>query len=88
MTMLCDTCNSNGRARAALARLLRRGAVSVAIVAAAIAIVLGESWLIEWAPQVLAAPGPTPSGPTPSAEPVREPAAVLASDVLPIAVLH
>jgi len=83
MTMLCDTCNSNRRARAALARLLRRGAVSVAIVAAAIAIVLGESWVIEWAPQVLAAHGPTPS-----AKPVRDLAAVLASDVLPIAVLH
>jgi hypothetical protein len=63
--------------------LLRRGAVSVAIVAAAIAIVLGESWVIERAPQVLAAHGPTPS-----AKPVRDPAAVLASDVLPIAVLH
>jgi hypothetical protein len=83
MTMLCDTCNTNGRARAAFARLLRRGAVSVAIVAAAIAIVLGESWVIERAPQVLAAHGPTPS-----AKPVRDPAAVLASDVLPIAVLH
>ena len=83
MTMLCDTCNSSGRARAALARLLRRGAVSVAIVAGAIAIVLGESWVIESAPQVLAAHRPTPS-----TEPIREPAAVLASDVLPIAVLH
>jgi len=83
MTMLCDTCNSNGRARAALARLLRRGAVSVAIVAAAIAIVLGESWVIEWAPQVLAAPVRAPS-----TQRAREPAAVLASDVLPIAVLH
>jgi hypothetical protein len=83
MIMLGDTCKSNGRARAALPRLLRRGAVSVAIVAAAIAIVLGESWVIEWAPQVLAAHGRTPS-----AENTREPAAVLASDVLPIAVLH
>jgi len=63
--------------------LLRRGAVSVAIVAAAIAIVLGESWVLEWAPQVLAAPCPTPS-----AKPGRDLAAVLASDVLPIAVLH
>ena len=83
MTMLCDTCNSNDRARATLARLLRRGAMSVAIVAAAIAIVLGESWVIEQAPQVLAAHGRTPT-----AENTREPAAVLASDVLPIAVLH
>ena len=83
MTMLCDTCNSNGRARAALARLLRRGAVSVAIVAAAIAIVLGESWVIEWAPQVLRGHSPAPS-----AERIREPAAVLESDVLPVAVLH
>jgi len=83
MTMLCDTCNSSGRARAALARLLRRGAVSVAVVAAAIAIILGESWVIESAPQVLAAHGRTPS-----AENTRAPAAVLASDVLPIAVLH
>jgi hypothetical protein len=83
MTMLCDTCNSTGRARAARARLLRRGAVSVAIVAAAIAIVLGESWVIERAPRVLAAPVPAPS-----TQRAREPAAVLASDVLPIAVLH
>ena len=81
--MLCDTCNSNNRTRATLARLLRRGAMSVAIVAAAIAIVLGESWVIERAPQVLAAHGRTPS-----VENTREPAAVLASDVLPIAVLH
>ena len=83
MTTLCDTCNSNGRARAALARLLRRGAISVAIVAVAIGIVLGESWVIEWAPQVLRGHSPAPS-----AERIREPAAVLESDVLPIAVLH
>ena len=83
MTVLCDTCNSNGRARAALARLLRRGAVSVAIVAAAIAIVLGESWVIERAPQILAVPVQAPS-----TQRARDPAAVLASDVLPIAVLH
>ena len=83
MTMLCDTCNSNRRSRVALARLLRRGAVSAVIVAAAIAIVLGESWVIEWAPQVLRGHGPAPS-----AERIREPTAVLASDVLPIAVLH
>ncbi|HEX9278694.1 MAG TPA: hypothetical protein VGA51_20160 [Casimicrobiaceae bacterium] len=83
MTMLCDTCNSNGRARAALARLLRRGAVSVAIVAALIAIVLGESWVIERAPQLFAARVPAAT-----AGHARGPAAAPAADVLPIAILH
>ncbi len=83
MTMPSDTCYSTGRARAALARLLRRGAVSVAIVAAAIAIVLGESWIIERAPQLFAARVPAAT-----AGHARGPAAAPAGDVLPIAILH
>ena len=83
MTMQCDTCNSNGRARPALARLLRRGAVSVAIVAALIAIVLGESWVIERGPALF-----TAAAPRQRAEHGRGPAAAPVGDVLPIAILH
>jgi hypothetical protein len=83
MTNECDTCEHNGTERPGVSRLLRRGIVSVAIAAAAIAIVLGESWLIERGPVLF-----TVTGPTPRAEHARAPAAAPAGDVLPIAILH
>ncbi|HEV8255770.1 MAG TPA: hypothetical protein VGR42_02240 [Casimicrobiaceae bacterium] len=79
----CDTCEHDGTERASVSRLLRRGILSVVIALAAVAIVLGESWLIERGPVLFAAPAPTPR-----AEHVRAPAAAPAGDVFPIAILH
>jgi hypothetical protein len=83
MTNGCDTCEHSGTERASVTRLLRRGILSVVIAAAAVAIVLGESWLIERGPVLFTAPGPTPH-----AEHARTPAAAPEGDVLPIAILH
>jgi hypothetical protein len=83
MTHRCDACEHNGTERASLSRLLRRGIVSVVIAAAAVAIVLGESWLIERGPVLFAA-----TSPTPRAEHARGPAGAPAGDVFPIAILH
>jgi hypothetical protein len=83
MTNRCDTCDHDGTEGTSVSRLLRRGIVSVVIAAAAVAIVLGESWLIERGPILF-----TATAPTPRAEQVRAPAAAPAGDVLPIAILH
>jgi hypothetical protein len=83
MTNGCDVCEYNGTPRATFSQVLRRGILSVVIVAAAIAILLGESWVIEHS-QVLF----TATAQTPRTEHVRVPAAALESDVIPIAVLH
>ena len=83
MTNRCDSCEQDGTERASLTRLLRRGILSVVIVVAVIAIVLGESWLIERGPVLF-----TATGPTPRAEHARAPAAAPAGDVFPIAILH
>jgi hypothetical protein len=50
MTNGCDTCEHNATERTSISRLLRRGILSVVIALAAVAIVLGESWLIERGP--------------------------------------
>jgi hypothetical protein len=83
MTNGCDTCEHGGTERTSVTRLLRRGILSVVIAAAAVAIVLGESWLIERGPVLFTAPSPTPH-----AEHARAPAAAPEGDVLPIAILH
>jgi hypothetical protein len=83
MTNRCDTCEHDGTERTSASRLLRRGIVSVVIAAAAVAIVLGESWLIERGPVLF-----TATAPTPRAEHGRAPAAMPPGDVLPIAILH
>jgi len=83
MTHRCDTCEHNGTERTSVTRLLRRGILSVVIALAAVAIVLGESWLIERGPVLFTAPAPTPR-----AEHARAPAAAPAGDVFPIAILH
>jgi hypothetical protein len=83
MTNRCDACEDNGTERASVSQLLRRGIVSVVIAAAAVAIVLGESWLIERGPVLFTTPAPTPR-----AEHGHAPAAAPAGDVFPIAILH
>jgi hypothetical protein len=83
MTNRCGTCEHNGTERTRLTRLLRRGILSVVIAAAAVAIVLGESWLIERGPVLFTVPAPTPR-----AEHARAPATAPAGDVFPIAILH
>jgi hypothetical protein len=83
MTNRCGTCEHNGTERTSLTRLLRRGILSVVIAAAAVALVLGESWLIERGPGLF-----TTTAPTPRAEHGRAPAAAPAGDVFPIAILH
>ena len=83
MTNRCDTCEHDSTERATVTRLLRRGILSVVIAAAAVAIVLGESWLIERAPVLF-----TATAPTPRAEHARAPGAAPAGDVFPIAILH
>jgi hypothetical protein len=83
MTNRCDTCEHNSTERMSVARLLRRGILSVVIAAAAIALVLGESWLIERGPVLFTVPAPTLR-----AEHARAPAVAPANDVFPIAILH
>ncbi|HEV8553523.1 MAG TPA: hypothetical protein VGR65_09090 [Casimicrobiaceae bacterium] len=83
MTNGCDTCEHHGTERTTVTRLLRRGILSVVIALAAVAIVLGESWLIERGPVLFTTPAPTPR-----AEHARAPAAAPAGDVFPIAILH
>ena len=83
MTNRCEACEHDITERASLNQLLRRGILSVVIAAAAVAIVLGESWLIERAPVLFTATAPTPRG-----EHARAPAAAPEGDVLPIAILH
>jgi hypothetical protein len=83
MTNRCDTCEHNSTERTSVTRLLRRGILSVVFALAAVAIVLGESWLIERGPVLFTAPAPTPR-----AEHARAPAAAPAGDVFPIAILH
>ena len=83
MTNRCGTWEHNGTARTSLTRLLRRGILSVVIAAAAVALVLGESWLIERGPVLFTTPAPTPR-----AEHGHAPAAAPAGDVFPIAILH
>jgi hypothetical protein len=83
MTNGCDACEQNATERTSVGRLLRRGVLSVVIALAAVAIVLGESWLIERGPVLFSTPAPTPR-----AEHGRAPAATPAGDVFPIAILH
>jgi hypothetical protein len=83
MTNGCDVCEYNGTPRATFSRVLRRGILSVVIAAAAVAIVLGESWLIERGPVLF-----TATAPPPRAEHARAPTAAPAGDLLPIAILH
>jgi hypothetical protein len=83
MTHRCDTCEHDGAERASVTRLLRRGILSVVIALAAVAIVLGESWLIERGPVLFTVPAPTPR-----AEHARAPGTAPAGDVFPIAILH
>ena len=83
MTDRCDICDHDGTEGTSVSRLLRRGILSVVIALAAVAIVLGESWLIERGPVLFTTPAPTPR-----AEHGRAPAAAPAGDVFPIAILH
>lgn len=83
MTNRCDTCEQDDTERTSVSRLLRRGILSVVIAAAAVAIVLGESWLIERGPVLF-----TVTVPPQRAEHGRAPAAAPAGDVFPIAILH
>jgi hypothetical protein len=61
---------------------MRRGLVSILIVVAGIAILLGEAWLVERSPLFAS------KGPAPSAQHASGPGAALDGDELPIAVLH
>ena len=86
MTMQCDSCESTDTGRAAFLQFLqvpgflRRSLLRVLIIAAGIAILLGEAWVIERSP-LFAAKGPT-------AQHVSDRGAALEADELPIAVLH
>ena len=82
MTNGCDTCEHDDMERTSVSRLLRRGILSVVIALAAVAIVLGESWLIERGPVLFTTTAP------PRAEHARASAAAPAGDVFPIAILH
>ncbi len=85
MTMQCDGCESTDTGRAAslqFLQFLRRGLLSVLIIAAGIAILLGEAWVIEHSPLFAT------KGPAPSAQHASDRGAALESDELPVAVLH
>ena len=86
MTMQCDSCESADPGRAAflqfleVLRFLRRSLLSVLIIAAGIAILLGEAWIIERSP-LFAAKDPT-------VQHASDRGAALETDELPVAVLH
>ena len=84
MTMQCDTCESNDSAWPAFLQFLRRGLLSLVIVAAGTAILLGELWVIERSPPLFL----VAKRPTSSAQRSFAPPAAIESDAMPIAVLH
>jgi hypothetical protein len=84
MTIQCETCERNDNLWPAFLQFLKRGFVSLVIVAAAIAILLGELWVIERSPPLFV----VAKRPAPGTQRSFTPPAALEADTMPIAVLH